>query len=148
MHTNKGSVIVVIYVDDMIITRDNVNVIRMLKKHLHLEFDMKDLGELCYFLGIKVVGANDGIWLVQRQYAIVDMLKKFSMSGCKPLDTPLDQNVKLFNDEQSLKDAYLYRKIVGGLVDLTIIRENLSYEIGLVLQFMQLPCKIHLDVVF
>ena len=66
MHTDKGSVIVVIYVDDLIVTGDNVNAIRMLKRQLHSEFDMKDLGELCYFLGIKVVTADDGIWLVQR----------------------------------------------------------------------------------
>ena len=66
MHTDKGSVIVVIYVDDLIVTRDNVSAIGMLKKQLDLEFDMKDLGELCYFLGIKVVRTNDGIWLVQR----------------------------------------------------------------------------------
>ena len=136
MHTDKGSVIVVIYVDDLIVTEDYVNAIGMLKKQLHSKFDMKDLGELRYFLGIEVVRANDGIWLVQRQYAL-DMLKKFGMTGCKPLDTPLDQNVKLFDDGQYLEDAYLYRKIVGGLIYLTITRPDLSYAIGLVSQFMQ-----------
>ena len=146
MHTNKGSVIVVIYADDQTVTRDNVNAIGMLKKELHSEFGMKDLGELRYFLGIEVVRANDGIWLVQRQYAL-DMLKKFGMTGCKPLDTPLDQNVKLFDDGKYLEDAYLYRIIVGGLIYMTITRPNLSYAVGLVSQFMQKPCKSHLDVV-
>ena len=46
MHTEKGIVIVVIYVDGLIVTGDNVNQILMLKKQLHTEFDMKDLGEL------------------------------------------------------------------------------------------------------
>ena len=110
----------------------------MLKKQLDSEFDMKDLGELCYIIGIKVVRANDGIWLVQGQYAI-DMLKKFGMTGCKPLDTPFDQNVKLFDDGQYLEDAYLYRKIVGGLIYLTITRLDFSYATGLVSQFMQKP---------
>ena len=107
---------------------------------------MKDLGELCYFLSIKVVRRNDGIQLVQRYYAI-DMLKKFGMTGCKPLDTSLDQNVKFFDDGQYLEDVYLYRKIVGGLIYLTITRPDLSYAIGLVSQFMQKPCKSHLYVI-
>ena len=59
--TGAGLVVIVIYVDDLIVTGDNVNAIGMLKKQLHSEFDMKNLGELCYFLGIKVVRANDGI---------------------------------------------------------------------------------------
>ena len=61
----------------------------------------------------------------------MDMLKKFGMIGCKPLDTPLHQNFKLFDDGQYLEDAYLYRKIVGGLIYLTITRPDLSYAIGL-----------------
>ena len=60
------------------------------------------------------------------------MLKKFRMIACKPLDTPLDQNVKLFDDGQYLEDAYLYKKIVGGPIYLTITRPNLSYVVGLV----------------
>ena len=64
--------------------------------------------------------------------------------GCKPLD----QNVKLFDDGQYLEDAYLYRKIVRGLIYLTITRPDLSYAVGLVLQFMQKPCKSHLDVIW
>ena len=69
------------------------------------------------------------------------------MIGCKPLDTLLDQNVKFFGDGQDLKDAYLYKKIVGDIIYLTITRPNLSYPIGLVLRFMRKPCKSHLDVI-
>ena len=86
----KELLLCVIYVDDLIVIGDNVNAIVMLKKQLNREFDMKDLGELCYFLGIEVVRTDVGIWLVQQQYAF-DMLKKFGMTTCKPLDTPLDQ---------------------------------------------------------
>ena len=107
---------------------------------------MKDLGELWYFLGIEVIRTDSGIWLMQRQYAY-DMLKKVGMTACKPLDTPLDANVKLFDDGDYLEDAYMYRKMVGGLIYLTITRPDLSYAIGLVSQFMQKPCKRHLDVI-
>ncbi len=53
--TNHGIVIIVIYVDDLIITGDNDVNIFDLKKLLKQKFEMKDLGELCYFLGIEVI---------------------------------------------------------------------------------------------
>ena len=110
----EGIVIVVIYVDNLIVTCDNVNAIVMLKKQLNKDFDMKDLGELCYFLGI-VVRIDDGIWLVQKRY-VIDMLKKVGMTTCKPLD----QNIKLYNDGDYLEDAYIYRNMIGGLIYLMI----------------------------
>ena len=47
------------------------------------EFDMKDLGELRYFLGIEIVRTKEG-----RQYAL-DMLSKYGMADCKPISMPL-----------------------------------------------------------
>ena len=48
---------------------------------------MKDLGELCYFLGIEIMRTKEGIWLSQRQYAL-DMLSKYGMADCKPILCP------------------------------------------------------------
>ncbi|MCO5603021.1 hypothetical protein L7F22_057164 [Adiantum nelumboides] len=53
------------------------------------EFDMKDLGELRYFLGIEIIHTKEDIWLSQRQYAL-DMLSKYGMADCKPISMPLD----------------------------------------------------------
>ncbi len=52
---DHGIVVIVIYVDDLIITRDNDEDIFDLKKLLKQKFEMKDLGELRYFLGIEVI---------------------------------------------------------------------------------------------
>jgi hypothetical protein len=52
---DHGIVVIVIYVDDLIITRDSDVDISDLKKLLKQKFEMKDLGELCYFLGIEVI---------------------------------------------------------------------------------------------
>jgi ADP-heptose:LPS heptosyltransferase len=68
--TNHGIVVIVIYVDDLIITGDNDANIFDLKKLLKKKFEMKDLGELRYFLGIEVIQSPKGIWLLQRQYAL------------------------------------------------------------------------------
>jgi len=53
--TNHGIVIIVIYVNDLIITGDSDADIFDLKKFLKQKFEMKDLGELHYFFGIEVI---------------------------------------------------------------------------------------------
>jgi hypothetical protein len=53
--TNHGIVIIVIYVDDLIITKDNDANISNLKKVLKQKFEMKNLGELCNFFDIEVI---------------------------------------------------------------------------------------------
>jgi hypothetical protein len=129
----------------LIITGDNDADIFDLKKLLKQKFEMKDLGELRYFLGIEVIQSPKGIWLLQRQYAL-NKLSKYGMTGCKPISIPLEQNVKLSADEGDLVET-MYRRIMGSLIYMTITRPDLSYAVGMVSQFMQTPRKPHLDAV-
>jgi len=64
--TDHGIVVIVIDVNDLIITRNNDADIFDLKKLLKQKFEMKDLGELRYFLGIEVIQSPKGIWLLQK----------------------------------------------------------------------------------
>jgi hypothetical protein len=143
--TDHGIIVIVIYVDDLIITRDNDVDIFDLKKLLKQKFEMKDLGELRYFLGIEVIQSLKGIWLLQRQYAL-NKLSKYGMIGYKPISIPMEQNVKLSADEGDLvEDTTIYRRIMGSLIYMTITRPYLSYVVGVVSQLMQTPRKPHLD---
>jgi hypothetical protein len=143
--TDDGIIIIIIYVDDLIITGDNDVDISDLKKFLKQKFEMKDLGELCYFLDIEVIQSPKRIWLLQRQYAL-NKLSEYGMTGCKPISIPLEQNVKLSADEGNLvEDTTMYRRIVGSLIYMTITRPHLNYVVGVVSQFMQTPQKPHLD---
>jgi hypothetical protein len=145
--TNHGIVVIVIYVDDLIIRGDSNVDISNLKKLLKQEFEMKDLGELRYFLGIEVIQSPKGIWLLQRQYAL-NKLFEYGMTRCKPISIPLEQNVKLSADEGDLVEVTtMYRRIVGNLIYMTITRPDLSYAVGVVSQFMQTPQKPQLDAV-
>jgi hypothetical protein len=111
--TDHGIIIIVIYVDDLIIIRDSDADIFDLKKLLKQKFEMKDLGELRYFLGIEVIQSPKRIWLLQRQYAL-NKLIKYGMTVCKPISIPLKQNVKLSVDEGNLvENTTMYRRIVG-----------------------------------
>ena len=142
-----GIVVIVVYVDDVIITGDCEEDIDQVKGLLKAEFDMKDLGKLMYFLGIEVIQTADGIWLPQRKY-VLDKLEKFGMTGCKPIATPIEQNAKLRLDVgEVLEDATLYRKVVGSLIYATFTRPNKCHDVGVLSQFMQVPWKPHMDAV-
>ena len=81
----------IIYVDDMIITNNDEEEISELKRKLFLEFEMKDLGNLKYFLGIEVLRSRQGIFIHQQKY-ILDLLAETWMIDCKPAETPILTN--------------------------------------------------------
>nr|GEX53730.1 putative Gag-polypeptide of LTR copia-type [Tanacetum cinerariifolium] len=89
----------IIYVDDMIVTGDDKEEITKLKKYLFTEFEMKDLGRLKYFLGIEVLRSKQGIFMCQKRY-ILDLLAETGMIDCKPADTPMIANQKLYMEEK------------------------------------------------
>ena len=65
-----------------------------LMKNLSKEFEVKDLGQLRYFLGIEIARNPTGIVLSQRKY-VLDLLSETGMLGCRPASTPIDPNHKL-----------------------------------------------------
>nr|KYP33098.1 Retrovirus-related Pol polyprotein from transposon TNT 1-94 [Cajanus cajan] len=74
LKNNQGKITaLIIYVDDMIVTRNDPDEISSLHKSLASEFDMKQLGDLKYFLGIEVARSKHGIFICQRKY-VLDLL--------------------------------------------------------------------------
>ena len=68
-HTDKGTILLLLYVDDIIITGDNLSGIQELKDFLSQQFEMKDLGHLSYFLGLEIIHSTDGLYITQAKYA-------------------------------------------------------------------------------
>ncbi|KAF5938221.1 hypothetical protein HYC85_025727 [Camellia sinensis] len=139
--------IVLVYVDDPIITGDDVEEICRTNENLSIHFEMKELGQLKHFLGLEVDRTQEGIFLCQQKYA-KDLLKKFGMLECKLISTPMEQNAKMCAHEgKDLNDATMYRQVVGSLLYLTLTRPDISYAVGVMSQYMQNPKKPHLDAV-
>ena len=90
---DRGIVVILIYVDDLVITGSNLQGIELLKQQLNREFDIKDLGKLKYFLGIEVARSHKGIFLSQRKYTL-DLLKETGKLGVKPANIPMEYNNK------------------------------------------------------
>ena len=78
-----------LYVDDIILTASSKDLLRRL---LHSEFAMTDLGDLHHFLGISVTRSSYGLFLSQRQYA-VDLLQRAGMAECHSTSTLVDTRV-------------------------------------------------------
>ena len=89
-----GPVSILLYVDDLVITGADLGEINHVKLQLAASFDMKDMGDLHYFLGIEVIRTPEGILISQRHY-VLRMLFKFRMADSKSVSTPLDRTVKL-----------------------------------------------------
>ncbi|GKV08832.1 hypothetical protein SLEP1_g20408 [Rubroshorea leprosula] len=141
--TAWGMVSLLLYVDDMIITGDDVAGVEELKQSLSHKFEMKDLGILSCFLGLEVTSSNDGYLLSQVKYAS-DLISKAELNDGKSVSTPLESNVKLTPmDGSPLSDPTHYRQLVGSLVCLTTTRPDIAYAVHIVSQFMTAPRSTH-----
>lgn len=148
-HSNSGEVtILIVYVDDIIITGDDHMERDKLRKRLSAEFDIKELGRLKYFLGIEVAHSDEGIFISQQKY-ILDLLKETGMVECRPCETPIDLKHRLDNDEEgTTTDKGQYQRLVGKLIYLAHTRPDIAYAVSVVSQFMHNPKESHLQAVY
>ena len=139
----RQCIYLIVYVNDIVITGNDQDGIQKLKQSLFDHFQTKDLGKLKYFLGIEVAQSNFEVVISQRKYTL-DILVNTGMLDCKPVDTPMDPNVKLVPGQvELLRDPGKYRRLVGKMNYLTIIRPNISFPMSIVSQFLQSPCESH-----
>ena len=110
--------ILLLCVDDLLVTGED-GLIANTKRNLVVEFKMKDLGMMHYFLGLEVWQKSDGISLGQGKYA-VEILKRFRMMDCKAITTPMASNLKLLSDASSeTVDAMMNHQMFCSLMFLT-----------------------------
>ena len=142
-----GITILLLYIDDMIITSDDMQGIQDLKHFLGRQFEMKDLGPLNYFLGLEVSSSADGYYLTQAKYTS-DLISRVSITDSKIVDTPIEYNCRLnSHDGESLSDATLYIQLIGSLIYLTVTRPDISYAVHVVSQFMVASRSPHYAIV-
>ncbi|KAL5571449.1 hypothetical protein UlMin_021046 [Ulmus minor] len=148
-HSQDGKVtVLLVYVDDIIITGDNEIERERLKECLTKEFDIKEWGRLKYFLGIEVAHSQQGIFISQQKY-VTDLLKETGKLGCKPAVIPVDPNQKLGEAPEDLAvDREMYQRLVGKLIYLSHTRPDIAYAVSMVSQFMHSPREVHLQVVY
>jgi len=136
-----------VYVDDIVITGDDVEEIKCLKENLGRAFEVKDLGPLRYFLGIEIARSPKGIVLSQRKY-VLDLLTETGMLGCRPCSTPIDKNHQISAQCGDSVNKETYQRLVGRLIYLCHTRPDISYAVSVVSRYMHDPRAGHMEVVY
>ncbi|KAH9705132.1 Plant intracellular ras-group-related LRR protein 4 [Citrus sinensis] len=143
LNTGTHLLYLLVFVDDIVLTSDNFDLVHQFVDCLTQRFSLKDLSPLSYFLGVEIVPHRHGILLSQRRY-IVDILIRTHMLGAKPVSTPLPHNLSLsLYSSAPLSDPTEYHTIVGSLQYLSLTHSNISYVVSKLSRFMHHPSTEH-----
>ncbi|XP_028118492.1 uncharacterized protein LOC114316033 [Camellia sinensis] len=146
--TARGTTLLLLYVDDMIITSDDVDGILLLKQFLSHHFEIKDLGPLSYFLGLEISHDSTSSFLSQAKYTS-DLLARAGLTDCKIPSSPLETQSRLSPlDGSLLSNATLYCQLVGNIVYLIVTHSDIAYAVHIVSQYMSAPRTPHYNALF
>jgi hypothetical protein len=143
LNSGLHNIFMLIYVDDIIITGSNPDIIQALISKLQQEFPLKDLGPLHFFLGVQASWTATGLHLYQAKY-IHTLLNRSKMLEAKPAKSPSPFGLKLSKfDGDPLPDPTAYRQIVGALQYCTLTRPDISFSVNQLCQHMHAPTSAH-----
>jgi hypothetical protein len=134
-------------VDDILLASGDVSLLLQTKRFLSSNFDMKDLGEASFVLGIKIHRdrRKDVLGLSQKAY-LENVLKKFSMHACNPTSAPIVKGDK-YESFQSHRNQYEidqmksvpYALAVGSLMYAQVCtRPDLAFVIGIFCRYKKI----------
>ena len=97
---SKGSFIILsLYVGDILLAGNDMEMIVAMKEWLSSNFEIKDMGEADYILGVKILRDSSKKLLdLSQQTFIKKVLERFQIHNCKPIDTPIAKNESLSLD--------------------------------------------------
>jgi hypothetical protein len=135
----------VLYVDDMLLTGNNKEIIQDVKTQLSSKFDMRDHGAANFILVMEIKRDREKrkLWLNQRKY-FETILKRFIMQECKSVKVPIHVGVKLFVDQcpktqEEEEDMYCvpYVSGVGSLkCAMVCTRPDIAHVVGVLRRYM------------
>ncbi|KAM2102749.1 hypothetical protein ACFX1T_000977 [Malus domestica] len=141
-------VILLLYVDDIILTGSSTSLIQSVITTLSEVFYLKDMGRLAYFLGLQVIYKPNGDLVISQAKYVKDLLHKAGMDDCKSCSTPCKPHNQILTTAGNLlPDPTLYRSLVGALQYLTFTRPDIAFAVNTVCQYMSAPTDVHFGMV-
>lgn len=132
----KDKTIMLIYVDDIIITGEEIQEI---VEKLKTQFNTKNLGEIKNFIGIKIERDENRIKLSQ-QTMIEKVLKIAGMEDCKGVKTPVEKDINIKDNGEIINVPF--REIIGSLMYLSVCtRPDITFGVSYLSRFLDRPTE-------
>ncbi|KAL9266920.1 Retrovirus-related Pol polyprotein from transposon TNT 1-94-like protein [Drosera capensis] len=149
-HKFSGSkhIFLVLYVDDILLASNDIGLLHETKRFLSMKFEMKDLGNASFVLGIQIYRDRlKGVLALSQKSYIDKILKRYGMQDCKPGDTPVAKGDK-FSLNQCPKNGFetkemektAYASAVRSLMYAQVCtRPDLAYIVGILGRYLSNP---------
>lgn len=150
--SGRKFIFLVLYVDDILLASSDLGLLHETKHLLSSHFEMKDLGEASFVLGIEIHRDRSRGFLGLSQRAYIDrVLEKFNMKTCAPGDVPIVVGDKLNKNqcprnevERAAMKKYPYASAVGSLMYAQVCtRPDIAYAVSVLSRFQSNPGKEH-----
>jgi isopentenyldiphosphate isomerase len=130
-------------VDDAIFGSSSHTVVSRFQEMMENEFQISMMGQLTFFLGIKVKQTKQGTFVHQAKYT-KDLMTKFNTAEVKPVSTLMSTAMSLSPDEDGeAVDQREYRSMIGSLLYLTTTRPDIQFLVYLCARFQASPHSSH-----
>jgi hypothetical protein len=145
-HDKKDTIFVLVYVDDILIAaKDNDSVTSVIQAFQAL-FDVRDLGEADFFLGMDIHRDRTSKTLKIGQHRLVsELVDKYGLGECKGKTIPLSPSIKLTKTGEPLdRDKYGYSELIGSLLYVSVCtRPDIAQAVGALTRYMSQPTVTH-----
>jgi hypothetical protein len=149
-HDDGGTLIIILYVDDITILGDNLKNVNKLKTTLSNRYEMTDLGEIDSYLGVQIKHdrSTKRLEIDQSRY-VLEIISHFGLSDTNPARTPLpsgaDVHLEKYDGEASQADIKLFQQIIGSLLYVQIgTRPDISFAVSRLAQYASNPSLHHI----
>ena len=140
-------VLLVVHVDDIVVASNSLEALQEFKEAIMHTFEMTDLGDLSYYLGIKVErDRGSKVIRMSQAHYVMEVLERFGMTECKPTTTPMDTKTRLLPHDgvASAEEVKEYQRVVGSLMyAMVATRPDLGYAVGALCRYMSNPSPSH-----
>jgi hypothetical protein len=148
-------IIIALYVDDLLIASSQLAELSQFKADLTAQFEMEDLGEAAFLLGIDIKRSrNDHSISIGQSAYINTLLQRHGLADCKPASTPMDRDsvsqlIKSAADYQASAETIRdYQTMIGGLMFAMIsTRPDIAFAVTTLAQFASNPSDAHIKAV-
>jgi len=142
-----GRVFILVYVEDLIAASMRFAGVEAIKSGVAAKFEVRDMGEVKDFIGMKVMRDNKAKKLTLSNLGhIMALLQEFGMDTCTPNKTAMASGLRMSKTEENLlPDGNRYAELIGSLLYLSkTTRPDIASAVGVLSRFMSCPEQDHM----